>query len=116
MPNAVTIQYNNEGVILKDTAMPAYKHRTIKLTPKRTGDGTWSCAYRIIEIRSTGWRFHKGHSYGSFGSRDEAETAAFEEAKQIVDALELVGHHSWSTPSTAFRNYGNKLRKFLAWS
>ncbi|HWG97658.1 MAG TPA: hypothetical protein VN647_11285, partial [Nitrospira sp.] len=63
--------------------MSDYKHRPIKLTPKQHGDTTWSCAYRIIDISSTGWRFHKGHSYGSFGSREEAEKAALEEATQI---------------------------------
>jgi len=65
--------------------MPDFKHRTIKLTPKRNGDETWSCAYRIIDISSTGWRFPKGHSYGSFGSREQAATAALEETKRIVD-------------------------------
>lgn len=65
--------------------MPSYKHRTIKLTPKRHDDETWSCAYRIIDISSSGWRFHKGHSYGSFASREQAATAALEDAKRIVD-------------------------------
>lgn len=96
--------------------MPDYAQRTIKLTPKRHGDKTWSCAYRIIEISSTGWRFHKGHSYGNFGSREEAETAGLKEAKRIVDALEPLMHRPWAKPSTVFRNYEDRIRKFLAWS
>lgn len=96
--------------------MPDYKHRTIKLTPQRHGDESWSCAYRIIEIRSTGWRFHKGCSYGSFESREEAASAALEEAKRIVDALESLAHRPWSKPGTVFRNYEERIRRFLAWS
>ena len=104
------------GAILKETAMPDYKHRTIKLTPTLLGDETWGCAYRIIETSSIGWRFHKGYSNGSFESREEAEKAALEEAKQIVDALESIVHRPLSKPSTVFRNYGNRIRRFLAWS
>ena len=96
--------------------MPDYKHRTIRLTPKQHGDETWGCTYRIIEIGSTGWRFHKGYSYDSCGSREEAATAALEEAKRIVDALEPVAHRPWLNPTTILRNYDDRIRKFLAWS
>lgn len=101
---------------LKETAMPDYKHRTIELTPKRHGDATWSCAYRIIDISSTGWRFHKGHSYGCCGSREEAATTALEEAKGIVDTLEPLPHRPWPTLTTVLGNYENRLRRFFAWS
>lgn len=94
--------------------MPVYKHRTIKLTPKPHADQTWSCAYRIIDISSIGWMFHKGHSYGSFGSREAAETAGMEEAKRIVDALEPVVHRPRSNASTTFRQYEDRIRKFFA--
>ncbi|CUS34472.1 hypothetical protein COMA2_170023 [Candidatus Nitrospira nitrificans] len=96
--------------------MPDYKHRTIKLAPKKQGDETWGCAYRIIETSSSGWRFHKGYSYGSFGSRQEAATAALVEAKRIVDALEPLTHRPWPKPSAVLRNYENRIRRFLAWS
>lgn len=95
--------------------MPDYKHRTIKLTPKRHGDETWGCSYRIIEFSPTGWRFHKGYSYG-FGSREEAATASLEEAKRIIDSLEPLAHRPQSMPSEVFRNYEDKIRRFLAWS
>lgn len=96
--------------------MPDYKQRTIRLTPTQHGDETWGCTYRIIEISSTGWRFHKGYSYGSLGSREEAATAALEEAKRIVDALEPLAHRPWSNLSSVVRNYEGRIRKFLAWS
>ena len=82
--------------------MPVYKHRTIKLTPKRQADQTWSCAYRIIDINSTGWMFHKGHSYSSFGSREAAEMAGLEEAKGIIDARRSLVHRPRPKVSTAF--------------
>ena len=69
--------------------MPDYKHRRIELTPIRHTDGTWHCPYRIIEFRQTCWRYHKGCTDGSFASREEAATAALEEAKRIVDSLKL---------------------------
>ena len=94
--------------------MPAYKHRTIKLTPKRQSDQTWSCAYRIIDINSTGWMFHKGHSYGSFGSREAAEMAGLEEAKGIINALDPIVHGPRPKASTAFRQYEDRIRKFFA--
>ena len=95
--------------------MPDYKQRTIKLIPKRRGDETWGCAYRVIDISSTGWRFHKGYSYG-FASREKAAMAALEEAKRIIEALEPLAHHPWPTPRTVLRNYENRIRKFLVWS
>jgi len=70
---------------LNATAMPDYKRHTIKLTPHWHSDETWSCAYRIIDLSATGWRSHKGHSYGNFRSCEEAATAVLEEAKRIVD-------------------------------
>lgn len=96
--------------------MPVYKHRTIKLTPKRHADQTWSCAYRIIDINLTGWMFHKGHSYGSYGSREDAEMAGLEETKRIVDALDPVVHRPRSKASTIFRLYEDRIRKFFAWA
>ncbi len=96
--------------------MLVYKHRTIKLTPERHSDHTWSCAYRMIDISSTGWRFHTGHSYGSFRSREEAALAALEEAKQIVDALAPLTPRPWPTPRTVLRKYEKKIRGFFAWS
>lgn len=94
--------------------MLVYKHHTIKLTPKRHSDQTWSCAYRIIDISSTGWRFHKGHSYGSFGSREEAALVALAEVKQIVDTLAPLTPRPWPTPRTVLRKYEKKIRRFLA--
>lgn len=96
--------------------MLVYKHRTIKLTPKRHSDHTWSCAYRMIDISSTGWRFHTGHAYGSFGSREEAALAALAEAKEIVDALAPLTPRPGLTLRTVLRHYEKRIRRFLAWS
>ncbi len=90
--------------------MPVYKQRTIKLTPTRHGDETWSCAYRIIDLSSTGWKFHKGHCYGSFGSRAEAAIAAEKETKRIIDAFELVTDRPWSSHSMTLRNCEDRIR------
>ena len=68
--------------------MPDYKKRRIELSPKRQADGIWHCPYTIIEFRQTCWAYHKGCSDGDFASRNEAATAALEEAKRIVDSLE----------------------------
>ncbi len=67
--------------------MPDYKQHKIELTPKRQPDGTWQCSYRIIEFRSTCWRFHTGSPDVCFVSRESAVSAALTEAKRIVDVL-----------------------------
>lgn len=68
--------------------MPDYKTRKIKLAPERRANGLWQCPYMIIEFRPTCWAYRKGCPEGSFASRQEAATAALEEAKRLVDSLE----------------------------
>ena len=96
--------------------MSDYKGRTIELTPQRQGTETWCCAYRILEFSSTCWKFHTGKSYGHFGSREEAVTAALEEAKRIIDALEPVVHRPRSDAWSVLQHYEDRLRRFFAWS
>lgn len=92
--------------------MPDYKKRKIKLAPGQRANGTWQCLYRIIEIRSTCWKFHKGLSNGSFGSREEAAAAALQEAKRIIDSLELPGQASLYEPGMIGR-IGRKILRRL---
>ncbi len=93
--------------------MPDYKQRRIELTPRKHSDGTWHCPYRIIEFRQTCWRFHKGCADGFFSSREEAATAALEEAKRIVDSLEPPIEASLSEPSSLGRTYGKRVNSLM---
>ena len=68
--------------------MPDYKHRRIELAPRRRGDETWYCPFRIIEFRPTSWGCYSGCADGRFESREEAEAAALVVAKRIVASLE----------------------------
>ena len=93
--------------------MPDYKHRRIELTPRRQADGTWHCPYRIIEFRSTCWRYYKGCTDGSFPSREGAAAAALQEAKRIVDSLEPSVQVPLSEPGSVIEAYGNGMRRLM---
>jgi hypothetical protein len=93
--------------------MPYYKHRKIELTPKRHEDRTWNCPYRVIEFRSTSWVYYKGCAEGRFASREEAAAAALEEAKRIIDALDVPAYRLWATPGKVFRDCGTGIKKIL---
>ena len=69
--------------------MPEYKQRKIELTPKRYEDGTWRCPYRIFEFRSTCWGDHKGCPDRTFASRQAASAVSLEEAKRMIDSLDI---------------------------
>ncbi|UVT16052.1 MAG: hypothetical protein H8K04_00340 [Nitrospira sp.] len=68
--------------------MLKYKRRRIKLDPICQTDGTWQCSYTIIEFRQSCYGCQEGHVDGTFSSRQEAKSAAWKEAKQIVDAFD----------------------------
>lgn len=96
--------------------MPDYKRRRIELTPRRQGDGTWCCPYRIIEFRSTSWGYQTGNPDGIFASREAATAAALEKAKQIVDTLEHPEHGQRVKPKAIFGTYRNRISRLFAWS
>ena len=93
--------------------MPDYKKRRIELIPKRRTDGTWQCPYTIIEFRPTCWAYHKGCPDGTFTSRQEAATAALEEAKRIVDSLETLYQATLSGSGMVLGTYWNGMRRLL---
>jgi hypothetical protein len=93
--------------------MPDYKKRRIELIPKRRTDWTWQCPYTIIEFRPTCWAYHKGCPDGGFTSRQEAATAALEEAKRIVDSLEPLSQAPLSGSGVVLRAYWNRMRRLL---
>ncbi|MDK2742412.1 MAG: hypothetical protein NDI90_05815 [Nitrospira sp. BO4] len=68
--------------------MPTYKQRRIELTPICQADGTWQCSYAIIEFKQACWRCQEGQLESTFSSSQEAKSAAWKEAKRIVDAFE----------------------------
>lgn len=98
------------------SGMPDYKRRKIELTPRRQGDGTWCCPYRIIEFRPTSWGYQTGNPDGIFASREAAATAALEKAKRIVDALEHPEHGPRAKPKAIFGPYSTKISRLFAWS
>lgn len=91
--------------------MPDYKHRRINLAPKRQEDGTWRCPYTIIEFRPTCWAYRKGCPDALFPSHEEAEAAALEEAKRIVDALDPHAPLPLSNPPLIGGRYGLSMRR-----
>ncbi|MGC4097068.1 MAG: hypothetical protein QM706_08130 [Nitrospira sp.] len=94
--------------------MPDYKRRKIELTPRRQGDGTWCCPYRIIEFRPTSWGYQTGSPDGIFASREAAAAAALEKAKRIVDELEHPGHGSRVESKALFGSYRNRISRLFA--
>ena len=91
--------------------MPDYKHRTIELTPRRQADGTWHCSYRVIEFRPTSWGYHSGCVNDGFTSRKEAEAAALDVAKRIVDSLEPSMQLPHSELTSLGRVFGNRMSR-----
>ncbi|UVT17294.1 MAG: hypothetical protein H8K04_07055 [Nitrospira sp.] len=69
--------------------MPKYKKRQIDLNPFCQTDGTWQCSYTILEFGQSCWGCQEGHVDGTFSSRREAKSAAWREAKQIIDKFEI---------------------------
>lgn len=93
--------------------MPDYKTRKIKLAPERRANGLWQCPYMIIEFRPTCWAYRKGCPEGSFASRQEAATAALEEAKRLVDSLEPPPRVPLASPGAGLATYGNRMRSLI---
>jgi hypothetical protein len=94
--------------------MPDYKQRKIELTPNRQRDGTWQCPYRIIEFRSTSWRFHSGSPSGCFAFRETAVVAALTEAKRIVDSLDRPAPGALEEPGPMGQLCRNNLRRLTS--
>ena len=93
--------------------MPDYKHRKIKLAPERRANGLWRCPYMIIEFTPTCWAYRKGCPEGSFLSRQEAATAALEEAKRLVDSLEPPPRVPLAGLGMGLATYGNRMRSLI---
>ena len=93
--------------------MPDYKQRRIEVSPRRQADWTWQFSYIIIEFRPTCWAYHEGGPDGCFASRQEATTAALEEAGRIVDSLEPFSQAPPSGPGLLLGTSWNRMRSLL---
>jgi hypothetical protein len=64
-----------EGVIIRE-----YKGHLIALTADQQQDGQWMCRYLILDSGVT------GYCDGIFATHDEAEAAALQLAKYMIDS------------------------------
>jgi hypothetical protein len=96
---------------MENATMPYYLERKIELTPRPQTDGTWVCAFRIIEFRPTSWGYLSGCADGSYTSREEAAAAALAAAKRIVDSLECSTEVPRSEPKSPARRPGDRMSK-----
>lgn len=62
-----------------------YKERQIVVNSHQEADEAWACQYSIVESGNPKTELIKGHTDGSFPSREAAELAAVQKAKALID-------------------------------
>jgi hypothetical protein len=60
-------------------------HKII-LKPGQQDNERWTCQFVIVKFGQTDMGKRSGYPEGSFGSRQEAETAALAAAKAVIDS------------------------------
>ncbi|UVT21151.1 MAG: hypothetical protein H8K03_04325 [Nitrospira sp.] len=73
-----------------DWAESEYHGRSIKLWSAQADDGTWVCEYTIVEFWPTRSFSESGYPVGDYRTRDEAEAAALEVARSVIDSRDPV--------------------------
>lgn len=63
-----------------------YKGTKVVLLPGRTAHGKWVCQFTIPEWRASAAGTYEGCSPKEYETEQEAETAAFECSKKILDS------------------------------
>jgi hypothetical protein len=66
----------------------SHSGRSIQLRSGQQQDGTWVCRYTIIEVGPTQSNSVTGARKGSFSTREEAESAALDEAQAEINSQE----------------------------
>ncbi|UVT14619.1 MAG: hypothetical protein H8K04_12260 [Nitrospira sp.] len=73
-----------------DWTESGYNGRSIKLWSAQADDGTWVCEYTIVEFWPTRAFSESGYPVGDYRTRDEAEAAALEIARGVINSRDPV--------------------------
>ena len=63
-----------------------YKGTKIILVSRRNTHGKWACQFTIPELKAPAPDTYEGHPSKEYETEQEAETAAFECSKKILDS------------------------------
>ena len=63
-----------------------YKGKKIILVPSRKDYGKWVCQFTIPGFQESAIGQYRDHSSKEYETEQEAETAAFERSKKVLDA------------------------------
>jgi hypothetical protein len=63
-----------------------YKGTKIILASRRNAHGKWACKFTIPELTASACETYEGRPPKEYETEREAETAAFERSKKILDA------------------------------
>ncbi len=63
-----------------------YKGTKVVLVPGQNAHGKWVCQFTIPGLRASAAGTYEGHPSKEYETEQEAETAAFERSKKILDS------------------------------
>lgn len=63
-----------------------YKGTKIILVSRRNARGKWACRFTIPDLKAPAPDTYEGHPSKEYETEQEAETAAFERSKKILDS------------------------------